>query len=247
MRSPIGGSSAKWRGEWASARRFPYREASEIFDEIRGSANARTDYDVRGISHARLAREGALTWPLAPEDGAVEAKRVTSRRTAACVFPPPTAGRGFWARPYLPNAEMPDDDFPLVLLTGRVAHQWHTRTKTGKVPSLNRLNPAPFLEITWTTPRPWTLAKETWCALPPGAENLRLPARPSANLQPGCCWAPMHWNDLFAPGVAVNEITSETSCPESHQPELKYCPVRVEAWHEAPIAAPDAMPVLGRA
>ena len=43
----------------------------------------------------------------------------------------------------------------------------------------------------------------------------------------------MHWNDLFAPGVAVNEVTSENACPESHQPELKYCPVRVEAWRPA--------------
>jgi predicted molibdopterin-dependent oxidoreductase YjgC len=34
-----------------------------------------------------------------------------------------------------------------VLNTGRVQHQWHTLTKTGKVPSLNKLEPGPFVEI----------------------------------------------------------------------------------------------------
>jgi sulfite reductase (NADPH) flavoprotein alpha-component len=39
----------------------------------------------------------------------------------------------------------------------------------------------------------------------------------------------MHWNDLFGPGIAINQVTSENACPDSHQPELKFCPVRLEA------------------
>lgn len=48
-------------------------------------------------------------------------------------FPPPAARRTSFARPWLPAAEVPDDDYPMVLNTGRVQHQWHTLTKTGKV------------------------------------------------------------------------------------------------------------------
>ena len=40
-------------------------------------------------------------------------------------------------------AELPDDDYPFVLNTGRLQHQWHTLTKTGKVAKLNKLNPGP--------------------------------------------------------------------------------------------------------
>ncbi len=36
--------------------------------------------------------------------------------------------------------ELPDDDYPLVLNTGRLQHQWHTMTKTGQVDKLNKLN-----------------------------------------------------------------------------------------------------------
>ncbi len=47
----------------------------------------------------------------------------------------------------MPAAELPDDDYPFVLNTGRLQHQWHTLTKTGRVPKLNKLNPGPFVEL----------------------------------------------------------------------------------------------------
>ncbi len=217
---------------------FPYRSASDIFDEMRGSANARTGYDVRGLSHVRLARDGAKTWPLSPQEGAAEGKRRYVTPDGALRFPTDNGRARFWARPYLPNAEMPDDDYPFVLLTGRVAHQWHTRTKTGKVPGLNKLNPAPFLEINAEDAAILGVTEGQTVRVVSRRGELRLPARLTADIQPGCCWAPMHWNDLFAPGVAVNEVTSENACPESHQPELKYCPVHVEVWRPAETGAP---------
>ena len=207
---------------------FPYQSAEEIFAELRGSFNDRHDYDTRGISHARLAREGALTWPLAPVGGAPEVKRRYVMADGALRFPTASGRARFWARPYLPNAEMPDDDFPFILLTGRVAHQWHTRTKTGKVPGLNKLNPGPYLEINPEDAARLGVGDGVTLRITSRRGDLRLPARLTAGMQLGCCWAPMHWNDLFAPGVAVNQVTSELACPESHQPELKYCPVRLE-------------------
>ncbi len=61
-------------------------------------------------------------------------------------FPTPTGRAVFWPRPFVPAAELPDDEHPFVLNTGRLQHQWHTRTKTGRVAKLERLNPGPFLE-----------------------------------------------------------------------------------------------------
>ena len=55
-------------------------------------------------------------------------------------FPTPSRRAAFHrpARTWMPD-ELPDDDFPLVLNTGRLQHQWHTMTKTGKVDKLNKL------------------------------------------------------------------------------------------------------------
>ncbi len=208
---------------------FPYQRADEIFDEMRGSANPKTGYDVRGISHARLAREGVLTWPLAPAGNAPPIKRRYVTAGGALQFPTESGRARFWARPYLPNAEMPDAEFPYILLTGRVAHQWHTRTKTGKVPSLNKLNPGPYLEINRDDAAVLGVNEGDPVRIASRRGELRLPARPTDGIQAGNCWAPMHWNDLFAAGIAVNQVTSENACPESHQPELKYCPVQLEA------------------
>lgn len=215
---------------------FPYQTADEIFTELRGSVNERSGYDLRGIGHARLAREGALTWPLSSAGGSTEVKRRYVTPDGAVRFPTESGRARFWARPYLPNAELPDDDYPFVLLTGRVAHQWHTRTKTGKVPALNKLNPAPFLEINAEDAAALGAVERDLLLITSRRGELRLPARISVGIQPGCCWAPMHWNDLFAPDVAVNQVTSENACPESHQPELKYCPVRLEIVCPAPAA-----------
>ena len=171
--------------------------------------------------------EGALTWPLSPAGGATSVPRRYVTPDGALRFPTETGRARFWARPYLPNAEMPDDEFPFVLLTGRVPHQWHTRTKTGKVPSLNKLNPAPYLEIHPEDAAALGVADGDRLRIASRRGELQLPARLTADIQPGCCWAPMHWTDLFAADVAVNAVTSENACPESHQPELKYCPVQL--------------------
>lgn len=63
------------------------------------------------------------------------------------VFPTASGRAVFFARPHLSPDEMPDADYPFLLNTGRLPHQWHTMTKTGKVAKLNKLNPGPFVEI----------------------------------------------------------------------------------------------------
>ena len=46
-----------------------------------------------------------------------------------------------------PFPEQPNDEYPFVLNTGRTVEHWHTRTKTGAVPILERLSPRAWLEM----------------------------------------------------------------------------------------------------
>lgn len=83
---------------------------------------------------------------------------------------PTASGRGvFFGRPHVPAAEMPDDDYPFVLNTGRLQHQWHTLTKTGRVAKLNKLNPAPFVELHPEDADRLGIAEETPWRSRPGA------------------------------------------------------------------------------
>ena len=203
------------------AAAFPYASAAEVYAEFQEAANPRVGYDLRGMGHARLADEGSLAWP-APD---VKRRYVVE---GGLRFPTESGRARFWARHHAPNSEMPDDAYPFILNTGRTAHQWHTRTKTGKVASLNRLNPGPFLEISLDDPEDLGVGAGATVRVTSRRGVAELPARVTGDIRPGCCWAPLHWNDLFAPGVAINQVTSENVCPESHQPELKFCPVRLE-------------------
>lgn len=210
---------------------FNYTSASEVFDEIRETANPVTGYDLRGISYEKLRRT-AMQWPCGPEELEGQPIRYlfpdpVQAETTTIRFPT-ESGRGhFFARPHLPPAELPDEEFPFILTTGRCAHQWHTMTKTGKVPALNKLNPGAFLEIHPEDAESLGVWEGDHVEIKSRRGRAIYPARVTDKIRPGCCFAPMHWNDLFGENLAVNETTSEAVDPISKQPEFKFCAVQV--------------------
>jgi sulfite reductase (NADPH) flavoprotein alpha-component len=212
---------------------FDYQNAGDIFDEIRQSWNGQTGYDLRGITYERLRRQ-SCQWPCAPGEKNGRAIRYVkpennsrladSDPTGLC-FPTESGRARFFARPCLPPAECPDTSYPFTLSTGRVAHQWHTLTKTGKIDALNKLNPGAFVEI---NPEDATALGIEANALVKVASRRGFaiyPAQITTRVRPGDCFAPFHWNDLFGENLAVNAATSEAVDPISLQPEFKFAAV----------------------
>lgn len=220
--------------ELGFAAAFPYESASEVFDEIRATGNAQTGYDLRGISHERL-RTGPLQWPCGPDDAA-GAKIRYLNETGAPVFPTESGKACFLARPFLPPAELPDAEYPFVLMTGRVAHQWHTLTKTGKVPSLNKLNPGPFVEIHPEDAAALGVANGGLVRVSSRRGSAIYPATLTTRVRPGNCFAPFHWNDRFGENLAVNATTNEAVDAVSRQPEFKFSAV---ALARLPVELPE--------
>ena len=120
-----------------------------------------------------------------------------------------------------------DAEFPLVLTTGRVLNQWHTRTKSGNVEQLNKLDPAPYVQI-----HPDDAAElgvrdgqRVWLRSPRG--KCAGVARLDPAIRPGTVFVPIHWNELWATAASPNEATPPDTDPISKQPALKYCAVRI--------------------
>ncbi|MBU6409270.1 MAG: nitrate reductase [Verrucomicrobia bacterium] len=241
--APPGEAQADWRiisrvaGLLGYERHFDYESAGEVFDEIRETSNLETGYDLRGISYEQL-RQQPQQWPCAPGETVGRPVRYAAHQTptsvaglegssarAALRFPTASGKAQFFARPCLPPAEMPNAGFPFVLTTGRVAHQWHTLTKTGKVAALNKLNPGPFLEIHPEDAA--TLDLENGAAVKIRSRRgfAILPALVTPRVRPGNCFAPFHWNDLFGENLAVNAATNEAVDADSLQPEFKFAAV----------------------
>ncbi|WP_312935910.1 bifunctional nitrate reductase/sulfite reductase flavoprotein subunit alpha [Pseudomonas sp.] len=215
------------------AEAFSYTSAAEVFEEIKRAANPKTGYDLRGASHERL-RHQPLQWPCATADGPVRnpiryGSSAGLDEHAALTFPTASGKAQFFARPHLPPAELPDEHFPLVLNTGRVQHQWHTLTKTGKVPTLNKLNPGPFIEVHPEDAERLGLKPRQPVQIRSRRGMAVLPALISDRVRPGDCFAPFHWNDVFGDGLAVNAVTSDAVDPTSLQPAFKYSAVALQA------------------
>ncbi|MFI6685544.1 molybdopterin-dependent oxidoreductase [Streptomyces sp. NPDC050485] len=251
---PPGAALADWRiiariaCEMGYADAFAYGSAEEIFEEIKGAANPKTGYALRGVTYERL-RTTSVQWPAPSLDGPDRNPIRYLAKDGGPVFPT-TSGRAvFFARPHVPAAEMPDDDYPFVLNTGRLQHQWHTLTKTGKVAKLNKLNPAPFVEVHPEDAGRLGIGEGDSVEVASRRGRAVLPAVVTDRVRPGCCFAPFHWNDLFGEYLSVNAVTSDAVDPISFQPEFKMCAVtltKVAAAVEvspAPVAAPAAEPV----
>ncbi|MGL6235275.1 MAG: molybdopterin-dependent oxidoreductase [Segniliparus sp.] len=241
---------------------FGHQSSEEVFDELRGFWNPTTGWDLRGASYARLRRT-PLQWPCPPEeedaadrhpirylnDGVSQALHVREDGVVPrLAFPTPSRRAVFHPRPHLEADELPDDEFPLVLNTGRLQHQWHTMTKTGKVAKLNKLNPGPFVEVHPIDAKQFDIEEGQEVRVRSRRGEAVLPAVITDRIREGSCFAPFHWNDAHGENLTVNAVTSDAVDPESLQPELKICAVSLEPLPkpeaEAPASsgAPTALP-----
>ncbi|MBJ9618156.1 bifunctional nitrate reductase/sulfite reductase flavoprotein subunit alpha [Burkholderia multivorans] len=241
---------------------FDYASAADVFDEIVRFSNPATGYDLRGASHAVL-REGPVQWPVAPgtarerhplrylNDGVSQTLRTAhaaeregegdAARTPRLAFPTPSGKARFFARPHVAPAELPDDTFPIVLNTGRLQHQWHTMTKTGKVAMLNKLNARPFVELHPDDAHALGVRAKDGVEIRSARGRAVLPAVVTERVQRGQCFAPMHWNDVYGDDLCINAVTHDAIDAESQQPELKYCAVALRRVDTGAFAAePEA-------
>jgi anaerobic selenocysteine-containing dehydrogenase len=203
-------------------RAFRYRCTEEVFREYRELTRGR-DLDITGVDYALLRATGGVQWPC-PEG----ARHGTTRLFTDGRFPTPDGRARFHAVDYRAPAEEVSAEYPLVLLTGRVKDQWHTRTRTGKVPKLNRSAPGPFVEIHEQDAQALGIRDGAIVRVVSRRGAVELPARLTCAIRPGTIFAPFHWGALWSERTVVNLTTNDAVDPASKEPELKFAAVRVE-------------------
>jgi NADPH-dependent sulfite reductase flavoprotein alpha-component len=230
---------AKIATEMGYADAFGYGCAEDVFEEIKRFHNPTTGYDLRGVSYDAL-RQTPIQWPCPPgadsdrnpirylNNGVSQTQHVRDNGSIPRLAFATASGRAvFFARPHLPPEEMPDDDYPFLLNTGRLPHQWHTMTKTGKVAKLNKLNPGPFVEIHPDDAARLQITDDDTVEVASRRGRAVLPAVVSDRVRPSDCFAPFHWNDAFGEYLSINAVTNDAVDPTSQQPEYKACAVTV--------------------
>ena len=153
-----------------------------------------------------------------------------SGSTPAGVSRRPTAARGWSSRRTAEPAEAPSAEHPLVLTTGRVAHQWHTMTRTSKAKDLLAAEPEPFVEVHPEDARRAGVDDGEQVLLRSAHGRATVRARVTDRVAEGVAFAPFHWGALhLEPGAgALNAVVGRAIDPTSKQAELKATPVRIE-------------------
>ncbi len=218
------------------AKDFDYKTSEDVFMEYRETTRG-TRVNLSGLTYERL-RMGPVQWPFPSEDSSASKRLYEDRRFAHA------DGRARFAYyPYRDAAEQPGPNYPLVLLTGRIRDQWHTMTRTGKIPQLLRSQSEAFLEMHADDIRQYGLkAGETaWVASRRGSFQIRV--KRNDDLRRGTVFAPMHWGALFGT-ASVNAAANDALDPRSKQPELKYAAVSVTREAPEPTAQSVPKPAL---
>jgi assimilatory nitrate reductase catalytic subunit len=123
-----------------------------------------------------------------------------------------------------PFPEQPSEHYPFVLNTGRTVEHWHTRTKTGKVPILERLSPQAWVEMNPRDARTLRLKPQDRVDVVSRRGRVRgIELRITETVAPGQLFVPFHYAEANA-----NEVTQSAFDPHSREPNYKQAAARVE-------------------
>jgi ferredoxin-nitrate reductase len=207
--------------ELGFAAAFPFTCAEDVFEEFKRLTRGRL-LDITGVSYDRLKR-GPLQWPCPAPDHPGTPRLYTDRR-----FPTPDGRARFAVVGHADPVERPSRDYPLVLTTGRVKHQWHTMTRTGKVENLLKSCREPFVELHPQDAKRWGVQDGDFVELTSRRGKLVAQARVTAEIAPGTCFVPFHWGRGMGFYKCANNLTLDAFDPISKEPELKAAAVRVK-------------------
>lgn len=242
-----------WRIICDVARRLGFGEA---FDYEGPAAIFREHAALSGFENdgGRLFDVGALAemedsdyecfaprlWPQ-PRRGASAERRFSDGR-----FPTPDGRARFVAVRHEGVALATDQQRPIALNTGRLRDQWHTMTRTGRVPRLMSNAPEPVLEVSPADAARQGLAEGDLVRVSSRYGFARARIGISSSQKPGSAFLPMHWSGQFAANAGAGPLATPLTDPFSGQPELKNVPVSIEretvAWTGVLVTRRDLRP-----
>ena len=211
---PIGDSRPDWQitcdlAKRMGAKGFEFLHASEIMEEI---VDLTPSYG--GITYDRLER-GGLQWPCPTED------HEGTQYLHDSMF---ARGKGkFSPLKYQPPAEQPDDEYPLILTTGRSAFHFHTGTMTRKSEGLNILRPEELVELNPKDAGALGVEDGDQVTVVSRRGTVSAKAKVTDESPEGTVFMTFHFAESM-----TNLLTNPALDPVAKIPEYKVCAIRVE-------------------
>ncbi len=202
---------------------FPYTSQRDIFEEIRiATRGARADY--YGITWEKIEDQNGVFWPCPDLDHPGTPRLYEDR------FAFPDGRARFHPITYLPPAEEPDDEFPVVLTTGRVVYQYLSGNQTRRTPFLLEMSPVPWVEIHESLARDLGIEDGDWTTVRTRRGELTAPALVVRTIRADTVFIPYHYGHSEAANILTNPILE----PMNKIPEYKVCAAAVVKAQKAP-------------
>ncbi|MBI3370752.1 MAG: formate dehydrogenase subunit alpha [Betaproteobacteria bacterium] len=195
-----------------------YAHPKDVFDEMRKGMNS-----IAGITWERLERDSCVVYPCENEGDPGQPVVFQTH------FPTATGRAKFVPADLISADERPDDEYPMVLITGRQLEHWHTGAMTRRAAVLDAIEPEPVCSI-----HPLDLAG---LGATPGdlitvqsrRGKIALYARADEGTPRGAVFIPFAFYE-----AAANILTNPKLDPFGKIPEFKYCAVRVSGGGARP-------------
>ncbi|MFN7636430.1 MAG: molybdopterin oxidoreductase family protein [Pseudanabaena sp.] len=211
------------------ADKFNFQSSADVHSEFVQITRDRP-CDMTGISHVKLAELGVMQWQASdqhPEQDQVHNKRLYTDLQ----FHTPDRKARFGAYHSKGVFEIPDEQYPFILTTGRLYGHWHTQTRTGRIDKIRQMHPNPFIEIHPKDANKLGINNGDLIEVRSRRGSSKFPALVTEAIARGVLFVPMHWGTLWADNAEANALTHPEADPDSKQPELKACAVAIKRLH----------------
>jgi predicted molibdopterin-dependent oxidoreductase YjgC len=208
----------------------PFRNAAEVMDEI-----ARVTPSWRGVSHSRLDGGAGLQYPVH------DFEHPGTSFLFDEAFPTSDGKASFHPVEFLPPAELPDEEYPFILNTGRQMYHWHTGTMTRRSFALDARESTPTVELNPADAAELGVRDGDTISIASRRGRITIAARISGRVARHQVFVPMHYRE-----AAANLLTNPALDPYAGIPEFKVCAVKLSAVHDADeiaATASDAAPL----
>ena len=208
---------------------FDYENSSEIFDEHCRLTKG-TNIDISGLSYDRLKTEGSMQWPVPNKEHKGTPRLFTDHK-----YFTKTGKVNFNTPIHTENQSLKTTkEFPLVLTSGRIRDQWHTRTKTGVVNRLNTHIPSPYLEMNHEDALERKIKEGDVISVKNATGKVRVTVKLNSDIRKGVVFMPIHWGKISGNDFGrANNLTTNLIDPISKEPDYKYVAVQVSK-HQKP-------------
>jgi formate dehydrogenase major subunit len=212
---PPGEAKPNWWIFKEIAKRMGHKWKSDSAQEIWDNELSVLAPSMAGIKYARLENDG-IQWPAPSED---HPGTPTLHKDGKF-----TCGLGVLkAIDWIPPAEVPDKEYPMVLSTGRRLYHYHTRTQTGRCQGINDLLGEETADISAADAEAKGMVDGEMISVKSRRGEVVVKARVTHQVPEGLVWMAFHFREACA-----NWLTNPVYDPVTQTAEYKACAVRID-------------------